>query len=95
MFDLPEDQDEAAWGVIRRFWWVPSIVEDHEQVILMAGDQVVATFDTIVELRAFVSGMATAHMSNPPEVIAELGKVLGAEPDWADRPSWWAERDLP
>jgi hypothetical protein len=47
------------------------------------------------ELRAFVSGMATVYMAQPPEVVAELTRVVGVEPDLDDAPDWWRERDLP
>ena len=94
-FDLPDDQDEAAWGVIRRFWWYPSVVEESSFVVLLAGDQEVARFDSMEELRAFVSGMATAELALPEEVIAELARVTGVDADRDDSPDWWAGRDLP
>lgn len=94
-FDLPEDQDESAWGVIRRFWWNPSIVEDEGVVRLFAGNQVLAEFETMRELRAFVSGMATVHLSQPEEAVIEMTRVLGVEAEWNDFPEWWTGRNLP
>lgn len=94
-YDLPDDHDEATWGTIRRFWWNPSIVEESDTVMLFAGDQMVASFETMSHLRAFVSGMATSSLALPEEVVAELARVLGVEPAWEDAPEWWAGRDLP
>lgn len=93
--NLPDDHEEATWGVIRRFWWNPSIKETEEGVLLYFGETVEATFDTMAELRAFVSGMATVHMALPAEAVATMEQVMGVEPDWDDRPDWWQERGLP
>lgn len=94
-FSIPEDQDDAAWGVLRRYYWNPSVSEDSDLVRLFTGDQVAAEFDTHAELRAFVSGMATVLLSLPPDVVRVMETTIGVEPEWEDRPTWWADSGLP
>ena len=95
MFDLPEDQNEAAWGVTKRYGWNPWVRTNDEGFHLGAGDQRIASFDTEAELHAFVSGMATALLSIPPEVVPEIDRLfelMAFKDEW---PGWWQERNLP
>jgi hypothetical protein len=73
---FPENEFESAFSYMNSLDWNLSFHQSAEKWVLIAGDKLLASFDTREELDAFIFGLALGFAVLPDEVIDHLLKII-------------------